>query len=72
VGGALGNDGGAVATIEVDAFDRAVVAAERTHVCPVDVTGFGIDRDTVRQAAFGGDDLLVRTVGTDGKDASPG
>jgi hypothetical protein len=65
VDGAFGNDGRAVAPVEVDAFDRAVVAAERAHVGPVEVPGVGVDRDAVRQVAARGDDLLVGTVGAD-------
>jgi hypothetical protein len=36
------------------------------------VPGFDVDRDAVRQAASGGDDPLVGTVGTDGKNAALG
>src|SRR5262245_37740484 len=59
---ALWNDGRAVASVQVYARDRAIVAAWHAHVGPVKVSGFGVDGDAVRQPAAGGDDLAVAAV----------
>ena len=70
VGASAGNDRGAVASVEVDTFDRAVVDRRHAHVGPVDVAGLDIDRDTIGDGASGDDDGLVGAVGVDGEQPS--
>src|SRR6266478_3932745 len=62
---ALGNDGLQVFPIEIRAIDRAVIRADASpHICPVDMAGFYIDDDAVREGPrLSNDRLHVRTVG---------
>ena len=64
---AAGNDRGAVASVEVDTFDRAIVDRRNAHVGPVDVAGLDIDRDTIGDGASGDEDRLAGAVGVDGE-----
>src|SRR6516225_1046976 len=59
---ALRNDDPAIASVDVGALDRTVVAAENAHVGPVDVTGFDIHGDAVGKTAIGDDGLAVGAV----------
>ena len=67
---AAGNDRGAVASVEVHTFDRAVVGRRHSHVGPVDVAGLDIDRDAIGDGASGDEDGLVGAVGVDGEQPS--
>jgi hypothetical protein len=62
---ALRDDDHAVLAIQVDAFDRAVMEADRTHVGPVDLTGIHVHDDAVGEAAIRDDRLEVGSVGID-------
>src|SRR5438128_9751135 len=57
------NDGYSILTIEIGAFDRAVVATRNSHVGPVNVSRLNIDNDAVRNSAPGNNDFSVRPVG---------
>ena len=67
---AAGNDGHPIASIEVHAFDRAVVDRRIAHVRPVDVPRLDVDHDTVGEPASGDDDPLVGAVGAHGEQAT--
>ncbi len=57
------NDGYPILTIEIGAFDRAVVATRNSHVRPVNVSRLNIDNDAVRNSTPGYDDFSVRAIG---------
>jgi len=60
----LGNDRGAILSVQVHAFDGAIVLDGIAHVRPVDVTSFGIHHDSIGDwACCSYDDLFVRAVG---------
>ena len=65
---ALGNDGPAIATVQVHALDGTIVQIRNAHVGPVDVTRLAIDDHTIGYAAAGDEHLLVRAVGIDRED----
>src|SRR5436309_12641594 len=60
---AFANDGYAIRAIEINAFDRTIVLARNAHVGPVNVSGFNIDNDAVRNSTPGNNDFSVRAVG---------
>ena len=70
VGASAGNDRGAVASVEVHTFDRAVVGRRHPHIGPVDVAGLHIDCDTIGDGASGDEVGLVGAVGVDGEQPS--
>src|SRR5438309_2078887 len=60
---AFANDGYAILTVEISALDRTVVLARNAHVGPVNVSGFNIDNDAVRNSTPGYNDFPVGAVG---------
>ena len=60
---AFGNNCYAIPTVEIDALDRAIVLAGNAHVGPVNVTGFNIDNDAIRDSASDDNDFSIRPVG---------
>src|SRR5205085_7776424 len=60
---AFANDGYAVLTVEIDAFDRTIVLARHAHVGPVNVSGFSIDDHAIWHSASAENDFSVRPVG---------
>ena len=50
---AFANDGYAILTIEISAFDRTVVAIGNAHVGPVDVSSLKMDNHAVRNPTSG-------------------
>ncbi len=54
---AFANDGYAILPVEIDALDRTIVLARHAHVGPVNVSGFNIDDDAVRDSSSADDDL---------------
>src|SRR5258706_5144827 len=62
VGIALWDDGLAVLAVDVGALDGPVIQAWDAHVGPVDMAGFNINGDAVRQMAIRHDGLAVGTV----------
>jgi len=46
-GRSLGNDCGAILSVQVHAFDGAIVLDGIAHVGPVDVASFGIHHDSI-------------------------
>src|ERR1700761_7506536 len=65
-----GNDRRAVAPVEIDTFDRAIVGRRHAHIGPIDVARLNVDRDTIRDRASGDDRRLAGAVGVDGKQPS--
>src|SRR6476620_10886366 len=60
---AFANDGYAILAIEIDALDRTIILARNAHVGPVNVSGFNIDDDAVRDSSSAENDFSVRPVG---------
>src|SRR5712675_1911757 len=60
---AFANDGYAIPTIDIDALNRAIVLARNAHVGPVNVSGFNIDDDAIRDSSSADNDFSVRAVG---------
>src|SRR5256885_17255198 len=60
---AFANDGYAILAIEIDALNRAIVLARNAHVGPVNVSGFNIDDDAIRDSSSADNDFSVRPVG---------
>ena len=60
---AFANDGYAILTVEIDALDRTIVLARNAHVGPVNVSGFKIDDDAIRDSSSADNDFSVRSVG---------
>src|SRR6266581_4124886 len=61
----LGNDRDAIISVQVHAFDGAIVPDGIAHVGPVDVASFGIHHDSIRDwACCSYDDLFVRAIGS--------
>src|SRR5690242_21812997 len=60
---AFANDGYTILTIQINALDRTIVLARHTHVCPVNVSGFNIDDDAIRDSSSADNDLSFRPVG---------
>src|SRR5437667_3388248 len=60
---AFANDGYAILTIEISALDQTVVLVRHTHVGPVNVSGFKIDDDAIRDSSTADNDFSVRPVG---------
>src|SRR6266700_3109763 len=56
----LSDDGYTILTVEISAFDRTVVLARNAHVGPVNVSGFNIDDDAVRNPRSVDDDFSIR------------
>src|SRR5207253_9959719 len=47
---AFANDGYAILTVKIDALDRTVVLVRHAHIGPVNVFGFNIDDDAIRDS----------------------
>ena len=60
---AFANNGYAILTVEIDALDRTIVLARNAHVGPVNVSGFKIDDDAIRDSSSADNDFSVRPVG---------
>src|SRR5206468_11991968 len=60
---AFANDGYAILPVEIDALNRAIVLARNAHVGPVNVSGFKIDDDAIRDSSSADNDFSVRPVG---------
>ena len=60
---AFANNGYAIPTIEIDALNRAIVLARNAHVGPVNVSGFKIDDDAIRDSSSADNDFSIRSVG---------
>jgi hypothetical protein len=60
---AFANDGDAILTVEIGALDRTIVLARNAHVGPVNVSGFNIDDDAIRDSSAADNDFSVRPVG---------
>src|SRR5712671_3134740 len=63
---AFANNGYAILAIEIDALDRTIVLARNAHVRPVNVSGFNIDDDAIRDPSSADDDFSVRPIGVSG------
>jgi hypothetical protein len=50
-------------TVEIGALERTIVLARNAHVGPVNVSGFNIDDDAIRDASSAENDFSVRPVG---------
>src|SRR5438552_8815756 len=59
----LSDDGYTILAIEISALDRTVVLARNAHVGPVNVSGFNIDDDAIRDSSSADDDFPVRSIG---------
>src|SRR5713101_6446598 len=62
---AFSNDGYAILAIEIDALDRTIVLARNAHVGPVNVSGFKIDDDAIRDSSSGDNDFSIGSIGID-------
>src|SRR6185369_184820 len=60
---AFGNNGDAIQTVEISTLDRAIVFGGNTHVGPVNVSGFKIDDNAIRDSSSADNDFSVRPVG---------
>src|SRR6266496_291551 len=60
---AFANDGYAILTVEIDALDRTVVLARNAHVGPVNVSGFNIDDDAIRDSGSADNDFSIGAIG---------
>src|SRR6266478_5396970 len=60
---AFANNGYAILAIEIDALDRTIVLARNAHVGPVNVSGFKIDDDAIRDSSSGDNDFRIRSIG---------
>src|SRR4029077_10781500 len=60
---AFANNGYAILTVEIDALDRTIVLARNAHVGPVNVSGFNIDDDAIRDSSSADNDFSIRLVG---------
>jgi hypothetical protein len=60
---AFGQGLNTILTVEIDALDRTIVLARNAHVGPVNVSGFNIDDDAVRDSSSADNDFWVRPVG---------
>ena len=49
---AFANDGYAILTVEIGALDRTIVPVRNAHVGPVNVSGFKIDDDAIRDSSI--------------------
>src|SRR5580704_10681204 len=67
----LGNDRRAILSVEVHAFEGAIVLGRVPHVGPVEMTGFGIHHNPIRDWTHSSyDDLPIRTVRFHREDAT--
>src|SRR6266404_5319448 len=60
---AFANDGYAVLTVQIGALDRTVVSVRHAHVGPVNVSGFKIDDDAIRDSSTADNDFSIRPIG---------
>src|SRR6266403_4811475 len=60
---AFANDGYAILAVEIDALDRTIVLARNAHIGPVNVSGFNIDDDAIRDSGSADNDFAVRSIG---------
>src|SRR3954452_6744674 len=60
---AFANDGYAILTLEISALDRTVVPSRNAHVGPINVSGFKIDDDAIRDPSSAENDFPVRSIG---------
>src|SRR5437773_7884310 len=60
---ASANDGYTILTVEIGALDRTIVLARNAHVGPVNVSGFKIDDDAIRDSSTADNDFAIRAVG---------
>src|SRR2546423_11883827 len=60
---AFANDGYAILTVEIGALDRTVVLVRHAHIGPVNVSGFNIDDDAIRDSSSANNDFPVGPVG---------
>src|SRR5882724_3394248 len=60
---AFANDGCAILTVEIGTLDRTVVLVRHAHVGPVNVSGFKIDDDAIRDSSTADNDFAIRAVG---------
>src|SRR5438034_10547453 len=60
------NDSYTILAVEISALDRTVVLARNAHVRPVNVSGFNIDDDAIRDSSSADNDFSVRPVGVSG------
>src|SRR5205814_1608081 len=60
---AFANDGYAILAVEISALDRTVVLVRNAHVGPVNVSGFKIDDDAIRDSSSADNDFSLRPVG---------
>src|SRR5207245_10402907 len=60
---AFADDGYAILAVEIGALDRTIVHARNAHVGPVNVSGFNIDDDAIRDSSSAENDISVRPVG---------
>src|SRR4051812_37058103 len=60
---AFANNGYAILAVEIGALDRTVVLARNAHVGPVNVSGFNIDDDAIRDSSSADNDFSVRSIG---------
>src|SRR5205807_5867154 len=60
---AFANDGYAILTVEIDALDRTVVLVRHAHIGPVNVSGFKIDDDAIRDSGSANNDFSIRPIG---------
>src|SRR5882724_12864291 len=60
---AFADDGYAILAVEISALDRTIVLARNAHVGPVNVSGFNIDDDAIRDSSSIDNDFSVRPVG---------
>ena len=62
---AFANNGYAILAIEIDALDRTIVLARNAHVGPVNVSGFKIDDDAIRDSGSADNDFSIGSIGID-------
>src|SRR5204862_1792604 len=60
---AFSNDGYTILAIEIGALDRTIVLARNAHVGPVNVSGFNIDDEAIRDSSSADNDFSVRSIG---------
>src|SRR5213594_1032570 len=60
---AFADDGYAILAVEISALDRTVVLVRNAHVGPVNVSGFKIDDDAIRDSSSADNNFSVRSVG---------
>src|SRR2546423_4569799 len=60
---AFTNDGCAILAVEIGALDRTVVLVRHAHIGPINVSGFKIDDDAIRNSSSADNDFPVRSIG---------